>query len=218
MQPQIHNPTALVEPMRFSSAQPHRPQALIQPRIKRVRFVLPVVLLALLLLFQPRTYSQAVDLGIGNILQEKQAWCWAAAAQQIIVWLNGQSPYQCQLVSASLGQPSGLCCTPGACDVPGNLNQIRSLIQHFGGAASAIAPPANPTIIFNALQQGKAIILFLQTTPYIGHFVVLRGMAWINGQPVFYINDPMSYFTQPVYFSQLVNIWAAAIVVYRRTY
>src|SRR5688500_4832849 len=95
--------------------------------------------------------SQSIDLGITNISQEKQAWCWAATAQQVIYWLTGNSYYQCQLVDASLQQPPGTCCLPATCNVPGNLNQIRSLILQFGGAVSTISPPAHPEIIFNTL-------------------------------------------------------------------
>lgn len=51
----------------------------------------------------------------------------------------------------------------------------------------------------------------------MGHFVVIRGMAWVPSMtgpiPVLNVNDPMQYFSQPIPFTQLATIWAAAIVV-----
>ena len=76
-----------------------------------------------------------------------------------------------------------------------------------------LAPPAHPNILFNTLQQGHAIILQIQSSPYEGHVVVLRGMSIVNGVPVLHINDPLAYFTQPVPFQALLGYWAGAIVV-----
>ena len=46
---------------------------------------------------------------------------------------------------------------------------------------------------------------------------MIRGMAWIPThlglQPVRYVNDPMSFFTQPIPFVNLLPYWQAAIVV-----
>lgn len=160
-----------------------------------------------------------VDLGIQNKLQEQTAWCWAAVAQEIIFWANSSAPSQCDLVAAVKSFDPNICCQqPSACNTTGNLQEIQFLIARFGGQYSSIAPPANPDILYNTLCQGKAVILFLQTTPYVGHFVVLRGMEWVNSAygplPYFYINDPMSYFVQPITFPQLISVWRAAIVVY----
>ena len=160
-----------------------------------------------------------IDLGIQNLRQQNQMWCWAAAAQQVIFWINGSSPQQCELVAAANGVLSDDCCSDNqSCSVPGGFEQIQTLILQYGGHYSGIAPPANPTVIYNTLSQGKAIILFLRRNQLIGHYVVLRGMAWVTSpygvQPVFYINDPMAIYTQPVYFADLVSIWAGAIVVY----
>ncbi|CAG0988570.1 hypothetical protein FLAV_02174 [Flavobacteriales bacterium] len=162
---------------------------------------------------------QPVDLGIQNITQQTSSWCWAATAQQVIYWLKGNAPPQCQLVANAFNANVQYCCTyPQACNSPGYMQQIQGLILAYGGHYSSISPPANEMAVYQTLSQGKAIVLFLQTTPYVGHFVVLRGMAWVptqfGYQSVLYINDPMSYFTQPVSFNQLLTIWRAAIVVY----
>lgn len=160
-----------------------------------------------------------VDLGIENITQETSYWCWAAVSQQVIYWLQGDSPEQCELVARAYDQSSDYCCdNASACNVAGNLQQIQFLIRTYGGRYSSLALPANPMILYNTLLSNRAVILFLQTTPFIGHFVVLRGMEFLptpsGPVPVLYINDPMSYFTQPVPFVNLIPMWRAAIVVY----
>jgi hypothetical protein len=160
-----------------------------------------------------------VNLNIENLPQENTAWCWAAAAQQVIYWINGTAPDQCELVASAHKHDVEECCeSPETCDLPGNLQQIQFLIRKYGGHYSSIAAPANALILYNTLANGKAIILFLQTTPYIGHYVVLTGMEFIQTAygpaAVMYINDPMAYYTQPVPFNNLLLLWRAAIVVY----
>jgi hypothetical protein len=160
-----------------------------------------------------------IDLGIQNITQQTDSWCWAATAQQVIYWLRGNTPPQCQLVANAFNANVQYCCNyPQACNSPGYMQQIQSLILAYGGHYSTISPPANEMAVYQTLSQGKAIVLFLQTTPYVGHFVVVRGMEWVptqfGYQALLYINDPMSYYTQPIPFNKLLSIWRAAIVVY----
>jgi hypothetical protein len=165
--------------------------------------------------------AQSVDLGIVNIQQGTPVWCWAAVAEQVIRWKNhGPGPSQCQLVSMANGFPPQTCCAPPnamvaqACLRTGWLQEIQALIAHFGGSHSAIAPPAHPAVLFQTLQAGRAVILGVQTTPYSGHVVVLRGMI-AGPDPLLIINDPMRWsgFSQPVPMSQLMSFWNSAIVV-----
>lgn len=164
---------------------------------------------------------QPVDLRIQNIPQETQVWCWAAVAQQIIVALNGRrnAPSQCEMVALANNASPQLCCNfPQQCLVTGSLQQIQGLIAHYGGRYSSIAPPADPMVIYNTLVSGRAIIMAVQSTPYSGHVVVIRGMRWVPTQfglqPELLINDPMSYFAQSVPFRNIAAFWQAAIVVY----
>jgi hypothetical protein len=154
-----------------------------------------------------------VDLGISNITQNDPMWCWAAVAQQIIYKINGQAPQQCELVSFA---KNGQCCSY-SCSVPGNFQDIQNLVLRYGGHFSSIAPPANAGILYQTLSNGNPIILYLQTSPQIGHYIVLRGMAWLNTpmgvQPFVYVNDPMSIYPQSMPFSNVVGVWAAAIVI-----
>jgi hypothetical protein len=162
-----------------------------------------------------------IDLGIQNIPQQTPVWCWAAVAQQIIFALRGAggTPPQCGLVAiASNVSPNACCQSPTPCLRTGQLLEIQGLILHFGGRYSTITPPANPMAVYQTLASGRAIIMAVQSSPYSGHVVVIRGMAWIQTpmgiQPVLYINDPMGYFTQPIPFISILPYWRAAIVVY----
>lgn len=160
-----------------------------------------------------------VDLYIQNITQQTLTWCWAAVAQQIIYWKRNYSPNQCELVAIAYNANAQYCCSyPQACAVTGSLEQIQALIMYYGGSYSAITPPADPYSLYQTLAAGSAVILAIQSSPYSGHVVVVRGMEWQQTQwglqPVLYINDPMSYFTKPVSFYDLLGYWQAAIVVF----
>lgn len=159
-----------------------------------------------------------VDLGIPNILQETDLWCWAAVAQQIITWRTGTSPPQCALVARAFGADIRFCCTNrAACRTVGYLPQIQQLIAEFGGLFSAIAPPTDPLTLYRTLLSRRPVILALHATPLVGHVVVLRGMSFMQTTygvvGILLVNDPMSFFVQPVVFQNLLPYWSAAVVV-----
>jgi Papain-like cysteine protease AvrRpt2 len=162
-----------------------------------------------------------VDLGIINIPQQEPEWCWLAVSEQIIRWKRGgQSPLQCQMASLADNFPPGVCCLPPnpaiaqICGRGGALPEIQALIARFGATFSQITPPTDPMTLYQILRAGHPVIVALQETPYAGHVVVVRGMDWLAGGPVLFVNDPMSYFTQPVPFQSLVFLhWDAGIIV-----
>jgi hypothetical protein len=164
-----------------------------------------------------------VDLGIQNIPQQTQVWCWAAVAQQIIAAVRGpqSTPPQCALVALAYGAQPGVCCAGfgnPACVRTGSMSQVQALIAAFGGRTSAMAPPTDPMTLYRTLASRRAVILHVRSGMASSHVVVLRGMAFAqNGygqtEPVLYVNDPMAYFTQPVPFSALMPIWLEALVV-----
>lgn len=162
-----------------------------------------------------------VDLPIQNIPQETQVWCWAAVAQQIILATHGPqaTPPQCALVARAYGQHPNTCCAnPANCTVTGQLPQIQGLIAEYGGRHSSVQHPTDPMTLYQTLAAGKAIIMAVKSSPFSGHVVVLRGMAWMptpfgTMEPMLIINDPMAYYTQPVPFSQIAQIWEQAIVI-----
>lgn len=175
---------------------------------------------------QGNGHPPPIDLGIPQILQETQVWCWVAVVEQIAHWKQGtipvQSPHQCELVSVANNYSQPLCCSglpqfAQACVRTGQTQEIMGLLQFTGAGFATYSPPANPMVLYQTLASGRPIILQIQTTPFAGHVVVLRGMAWeptpMGIQPVLLINDPLSYFTKPVLFQDLLPYWQAAIVV-----
>lgn len=164
-----------------------------------------------------------IDLRIRNILQETEVWCWAAVSQQIILHLRGvaATPPQCYLVGVAYNAypPSYCCPTPGPPDClrTGTLDQIQFLIARYGGRYSSFALPTDAMTLYGILSSRRPVIVHLQQTPYVGHVVVVRGMKWMEtptgNRPIVYINDPLSYFTQPVPFEALLRFWRASIIV-----
>jgi hypothetical protein len=184
-----------------------------------MKSVIPIAFFLLTASFSKAQTPPPVSLGIQNILQQNQMWCWAAVAQQVILWSTGMTPQQCELVaSAKYANPLVCCQNPQACSVPGQFVDIQGLLYNYGAGYSNLVLPANPMMLYNTLAANRAIILFLNK-PYqnVGHFVVVTGMEWISDPylgivPIVYINDPMSVYTNPVPFNSLIGLWQAAIV------
>lgn len=171
-----------------------------------------------------------IDLGIVNIPQQTQVWCWVAVVEQIAHWKSqtnpNSSPHQCELVSFANGMPQPLCCNAAAvnanpmlaqqCIRTGQDQEIMQLLNMVSNSVASYALPAHPMALYNTLASGRPIILKLQNTPYSGHVVVLRGMAWVQTPmgptAVLYINDPLSYFTQPVPFQNIAHMWSGAFI------
>ena len=162
-----------------------------------------------------------VDLGIANIGQQTQVWCWAAVAQQIISYLRGapNTPAQCALVAIANGSHPGACCDfPNpSCVKAGSLSQIQGLIAHFGGRFAAHAPPTSPDVLYRTLASGRPIILHVRTGPSTTHVIVLRGMSFertpFGLQPMLHVNDPLALFPQRMPFHAVAGAWIDAIVV-----
>lgn len=166
-----------------------------------------------------RALPPPVDLGIRNIRQETDVWCWAAVAQQVITKRKGQSPPQCALVAMVHGRyPSHCCPHYERCAVPGSLGQIQTLIRNFGQRSSALGPPTGAMTLYRTLRAGHPIILAIRNSPYSGHVVVLTGMTWTNGaagpEAVLHVNDPLMVIPSRLAWRDLVPRWRAAIVVY----
>ena len=168
-------------------------------------------------------FPPPVDLGIQNIPQQTQVWCWAAVAQQIIAAIQGPqgTPPQCALVAQAYGAPPGVCCAGygnPACVRTGSMTQVQALIRAFGGRPSQLAPPTDPMTLYRTIASRRAVILHVRSGISSTHVVVLRGMAFVpNGfggvEAVLYVNDPMAFYTQPVPFTTLIPIWIEALVV-----
>jgi hypothetical protein len=160
-----------------------------------------------------------VDLGIRNIRQDTEVWCWAAVAQQVIIKRKGESPPQCALVAMVHGHYPRFCCPHyERCAVSGTLAQIQTLIRNFGQRSSMISPPTDAMSLYRTLRAGRPIILALRNSGAIGHVVVLTGMTWVNGpkgpEALLHVNDPLALVPERMNWRDLLPRWQAAIVVY----
>ena len=168
---------------------------------------------------QMQSLPPSVDLGIRNIMQDTDVWCWAAVAQQVIVKRKGRSPPQCALVAMVHGRfPSYCCPNYERCAVPGDLRQIQTLIRNFGQRTSSLSAPTNAMSLYRTLRAGRPIILAIRNSPRTGHVVVLTGMTWTDGpngpEATLHINDPLQLIPNRLSFRALVPRWQAALVVY----
>jgi len=189
--------------------------------IRPMRLLLRLLLLSALAApaaAQMRSLPPPVDLGIRNIMQETDVWCWAAVAQQVIVKRKGKSPPQCALVAMVHGRfPSHCCPHYERCAVPGSLGQIQTLIRNFGQRTTSLSPPTDAMSLYRTLRQGHPIILAIRNSSS-GHVVVLTGMTWVEGangpEALLHVNDPLRVLPNRLSFRALVPRWQAAIVVY----
>jgi hypothetical protein len=189
--------------------------------IRRMRLPAAFLLLALAApaAAQMRALPPPVDLGIRNIMQETDVWCWAAVAQQVIVKRKGKSPPQCALVAMVHGRFPSYCCPHyERCAVPGSLRQIQILIRNFGQRTTTLSPPTDAMSLYRTLRRGHPIILAIRNSQVSGHVVVLTGMTWARGangpEALLHVNDPLRVLPNRMSFRALVPRWQAAIVVY----
>ena len=170
-----------------------------------------------------------IDYNIPHLPQEEPLWCWAAAAQQAIGWVNrGRAPTQCAVVALAHGIDVDACCSDkeGICAKTGEIPQIAKLIKHFGGDAVEISVPRDPKLIYNLLQQGKTLLIRLrpdrgEDAIGIRHMIVVRGMEWLrfpNGRLVATLlyNDPLGDDQRAVTFDEIEPFFEQALMVERR--
>lgn len=161
---------------------------------------------------------EAVFLGITNYQQQQTRWCWAAAAQQALLYKNGSAPQQCEIVATGLGLSPDQCCNmPYSCNYTGSISQIQYVIGVYGHRPSSVARPTNPLKIHQALKSPKVIIMDVLTSPSSRHAVIINGIEWVHTkyglEAVLHINDPWRRFTEPVLFRDIGRYWRTAIVV-----
>jgi len=102
------------------------------------------------------------------------------------------------------------------CLTTGTFPQIAALIGVYSQRPSSYAMPADPMTLYQTLQSGRPILLHVRSN-YASHVVLLKGMHFQphpgGVEAYLHINDPMSYFTAPIAFSSLAQIWVDALVV-----
>jgi hypothetical protein len=131
-------------------------------------------------------------LGVPEIFQHTQVWCWAAAEQMILEYY-GFGYDQC-LMATSLGealyQTQLDCCSfpdDPACLNPGPLQFMQASLLSFGGLRSRITARLSFAQVVQQINQGRPFIIAYENS-FEGHVVVVRGYDLATRS--LFINDP----------------------------
>jgi hypothetical protein len=185
----------------------------------------------------PTTYTSsmstppAIEYNIPHIPQEEPLWCWAAAAQQAIGWVNnGRAPAQCAIVALAHGIDVNKCCNDreGVCAKTGEIPAIATLVRKFGGQAAETATvPRDPKEVYRILQSGATLLIRIRPAPNdaavgIRHMIVVRGIEWLrmpSGQleATLFYNDPLGSGYRSVSFDEIEGFFEQALIVRRST-
>jgi len=171
----------------------------------------------------------AIEYRIPHIPQEEPLWCWAAAAQQAIGWVNnGRAPSQCAIVALAHGLDVQECCADrkGICARTGEIPAIEKLVERFGGQAEELATvPRDPQVIYDLLRGGDTLLIRLRPAPHdeavgIRHMIMVRGIEWLRLpnnqlQATLLYNDPLGEGERAVNFDEIEGFFEQALVIKR---
>lgn len=169
----------------------------------------------------------AIEYHIPHIPQEEPLWCWAAAAQQAIGWVNrGRAPSQCAIVALAHGLNVQECCNDreGICARTGEIPAIEKLVERFGGQAQELATvPRDPQVIYDILKGGDTLLIRLRPAPHdeavgIRHMIMVRGIEWLRLpnnqlQATLLYNDPLGAGERAVNFDEIEGFFEQALVI-----
>jgi len=169
----------------------------------------------------------AIEYHIPHIPQEEPLWCWAAAAQQAIGWVNrGRAPSQCAIVALAHGLNVQECCNDrkGICARTGEIPAIEILVERFGGQAQELATvPRDPQTIYDILKGGDTLLIRLRPAPHdeavgIRHMIMVRGIEWLRLpnnqlQATLLYNDPLGEGERAVNFDEIEGFFEQALVI-----
>lgn len=170
-----------------------------------------------------------LEYNIPHLPQEEPLWCWAAAAQQAIGWVNkGYAPTQCAIVALAHGLNVKECCgdREGICARTGEIPAIGKLVSLFGGEAYELASvPRKAEQIHNIIRNGQTLLIRLRPAPHdqaagIRHMIVVRGIEWTSDPSTRYganllYNDPLGSGIRSVSFDSIVGFFEQALIVKR---
>ena len=170
-----------------------------------------------------------LEYNIPHLPQEEPLWCWAAAAQQAIGWVNkGYAPTQCAIVALAHGLNVEECCgdREGICARTGEIPAIGKLVSLFGGEAYELASvPRKAETIHNIIKNGQTLLIRLRPAPHdeaagIRHMIVVRGIEWTSSPSTRYganllYNDPLGSGIRSVNFDTIVGFFEQALIVRR---
>jgi len=169
------------------------------------------------------------EYNIPHLPQEEPLWCWAAAAQQAIGWVNkGYAPTQCAIVALANGIDVKTCCgdREGVCAKTGEIPAIGRLVSMFGGQAYELASvPRQAEQIQNIIENGQTLLIRLRPAPHaeaagIRHMIVVRGIEWTvlpnqrKAANLLY-NDPLGSGIRSVTLDSIVGFFEQALIVRR---
>jgi len=171
----------------------------------------------------------AIEYFIPHIPQEEPLWCWAAAAQQAIGWVNkGRAPAQCAIVALAHGLDVQECCNDreGICARTGEIPAIEKLVERFGGQAQELATvPRDPQVVYDILRRGDTLLIRLRPAPHdeavgIRHMIMVRGIEWLRLpnnqlQATLLYNDPLGAGERAVNFDEIEGFFEQALVITR---
>ena len=171
-----------------------------------------------------------VGYDIPHLPQEEPLWCWAAAAQQAIGWVNaGRAPTQCAIVALAHGIDVNTCCADrtGVCARTGEIPAIAALVRRFGGQAYETATvPRDPREVYRILQEGGTLLIRLRPEKHVDaagirHMIVVTGLEWLrlpNGRldATLHYNDPLGDGQRAVDFDEIVGFFEQALIVKQR--
>ena len=169
----------------------------------------------------------AIEYHIPHIPQEEPLWCWAAAAQQAIGWVNnGRAPAQCAIVALAHGLNVQECCADreGICARTGEIPAIEKLVERFGGMGQELATvPRDPQTVYNILRRGDTLLIRLRPAPHdeavgIRHMIMVRGIEWLRLpnnqlQATLLYNDPLGAGERAVNFDEIEGFFEQALVI-----
>jgi len=170
------------------------------------------------------------EYNIPHIPQEQAMWCWAAAAQQAIGWVNnGRAPAQCAIVALGHGLSVDECCAnpQQVCNITGEIPAIGALVQRFGGdARELVSVPTSPEMIDTLMKDGSTLLIRLRPAPHdaavgIRHMIVIRGIEYIrlpNGalDATVHYNDPLGDGQRAVSFDEIFGFFEQALLISRK--
>ena len=160
-------------------------------KISKILFiiVLPLILLS------HANFSSATVLGVPEIIQEQNNWCWAGCSRAVLLYY-GTNVAQCNIADWARQQNNwgnANCCTnPGGaiCNqynlLYGSNGSIQAILQNWGVNNNARGYALSKTTVSSEISAGRPFVFRWGFNPKGGHFMVGRG---IDGDNVHYM-DP----------------------------
>ncbi|MBV9994447.1 MAG: hypothetical protein JO127_04460 [Caulobacteraceae bacterium] len=122
----------------------------------------------------PETVVAQASLAVPYRPQATLRWAWVASAQMVAQYYKKDTPSQCAMLQKAYDAP---CCTDsGACDVPGTVAQVQSIIKDLGLSYSMVDRPPSQAELLSLINSGQPLLIHFR----MGHFAVISGMRVVD--------------------------------------